>query len=347
MALVVALAGCEHSGPFSPGDYGSGEPFAAGSPRRLTFNLGDDRSPTWLPDESGLWYSFQRLDRRDRDRCLGRLPPDGGRLLQTVCDRLPAADDSTDALTEPAVDVSRRIAYVATSSPVGDVAPRSSALVLGTVADPTRSRVLATLPYYGPDGLFRESVSHVRWLGGDTLVYVAEHLAYRAPCKGCPLDTLRTGVEVALLDAGAASPLPEVVPGTPDASSVAVGQTADVIYYTLGGDARVFRHVLSAGAASVVHDFGAAGIARDVQVVGTRLIAVVGGTVSFAYDSLLGYSVQRDAGGFLYSVDLVTGTETVLGGAAFRHPALSPSGKRVVAELESGGTADLWEFDLP
>ncbi len=357
LSLALALAGCGHTAPFPPGDYGSDQPFAPGSPRRITLNLGDDRAPAWLPDESGLLYSFQRLDRPDRDRCLGLLPPDGGRLLRTICDRLPAADDSTDALTEPAADAAGRLAYVVMSSRMDDVQPRATALVLGTLADPTTTRVLVTFPYLGADGAFREGASHVRWLGGgggggDTLIYLAEHVGYLAPCRGCPLDTLRTGIEIALLDAGAASPVPEVVPGTSQASSVAAGETPDVIYYTLGGDSRVWRRALSAGTDAMVHDFGAAGIARDVQVAGSRLVAVVGGTVAFAYDSLLRYDVQRDGGGFLYMVDLGTGAETVLPGAggagsAFRHPALSPSGKRVVAELVSGGTADLWEFDLP
>ncbi len=353
-ALFLALAGCGHTAPFPPGDYGSDQPFAPGSPRRITLNLGDDRAPVWLPDESGLLYSFQRLDRADRDRCLGVLPPDGGRLEQTICVRRPAADDSTDVLSDPAVDGGGRLLYTATSSGPTDVAPRASALLLATLADPATARALVTLPYIGADGTFREGVSHVAWLG-DSLVYVAEHIAYRAPCKGCPLDTLRTGVEIVRLDV--ASGVAEVLPGTGDASSVAPGGTPDVIYYTLGGDSRVVRRVLSAGTTSMVHDFGAAGIARDVQVAGSRLVAVVGGTVAFAYDSLLGYDVQRDGGGFLYMVDLGTGAETVLPGAggagsAFRHPALSPSGKRVVAELVSGGargggTADLWEFDLP
>src|SRR5436309_1960365 len=187
--LALALTGCGHSQPFRPGDYGSGQPFVPGSPRRVTYNIGDDRAPAWLPDESGFLYSFQRVDRPDRDYCLGLLPP-----------------------------------------------------------------------------------------------------------------------------AGAASPAPPAVPATLYASSVAPGGTADVIFFTLGGDSRVFRRVRSGATDSVVHDFGAAGIARDVQVAGTRLVAVVGGTISFAYDSLLGYAVQRDAGGFLYLVDLETGAETVLPG---------------------------------
>src|SRR5437879_277497 len=157
VGLALALASCGHSASFVAPGTGSDRPFAGGSPQRLTFNLGDDRAPAWLPDGSGLVYSFQRLDRPARDRCLGLLPPDVGRL-----------------------------------------------------------------------GLSGNAAS----------------LA--------------------------------VIPGTRFASSVAAGESADIIYYTLGGDSRVYRRVLSSGSVSVAHDFGG-GIARDVQVVGSRLIAVVGG----------------------------------------------------------------------
>jgi len=98
---------------------------------------------------------------------------------------------------------------------------------------------------------------------------------------------------------------------------------------------------------SVAHDFGS-GIVRDVQVVGARLIAVVGGDVSFAFDSVLGYPIQRDRGGPLVLVDLASGAETVLPGnaLAFRRPALAPSATRLVAEAVAN-VADLWMFDLP
>jgi len=126
------------------------------------------------------------------------------------------------------------------------------------------------------------------------------------------------------------------------------GESADFIFYTLGGDSRVYRRGLSTGEVAVAHDFAAAGIARDVHVVGNRLVAVVGGDVSFAYDSVLGYDVQRDRGGSLYLVDFTTGAETPLPGGTppLRRPALSPSGKRVVAEAAAAGVADLWMFDL-
>src|SRR5256885_8825838 len=89
LALLLFL-GCDHGTPFATGTYGSDQPFTAGSPRRLTYNLGQDRAPAWLPDESGIVYSFERTDRPDRDRCLGILPPEGGQRVSTICDVVPA-----------------------------------------------------------------------------------------------------------------------------------------------------------------------------------------------------------------------------------------------------------------
>jgi len=345
LLLAGALAGCGHSGPFTPGDYGSDHPFAAGSPARLTYNRGDDRTPAWLPDGSAIVYSLQRLDRSDHDRCLALLPPGGGSVIREICNRDPAADGTTDAYDEPAPAPDGRLAYQRANSFPGAVVPDSAALVIASLADPLSARVLRTLPYAGADGRVRTHAYQLQWLGASSLVYVAQAATYPRPCSGCAPDTVRSGLEVARIDL--ANPAPQGVPNTPYASSVAAGETADVIYYTLGGDSRVYRRVLSTGADAVVHDFGA--IARDVAVRGDVLVAVVGGTVSFAYDSVLGYPVQRDAGGPLYALRLSTGAVSALPtlGASYRRPAISPSGTRLVAEQVSGASVDLWLFDVP
>jgi hypothetical protein len=349
LAVAAALGACGHSLPFTTADTGSNQPFGGGSPRRVTYNLGENRAPAWLPDESGFWYSFERTDRPDRDRCLALLPPDGGRIVQTVCDRVPAAADSTDVLSEPGPASDGRLAYLIASSLTTDVAPRSAALMLAPLADPTSARVLKALPYFGPDGMPRDRVTHLRWLGSDAIVFVGERVGYPRPCRYCPLDTVATGAEIGRFDLSGSSPGLTVVPRTQFASSVASGESPDVIYYTLAGDSRVLRRVLSSGADSVVHDFGVAGIARDVHVVGRRLVTVVGGAVRFGYDSLLGYPVQRDGGGTLHLLDLATGADAVLPGGLllFRRPAVSPSGRRLVVEAVAGHSADLWVFDLP
>jgi len=347
--LLLSLLGCEHAAPFGAESYGSNHPFQAGSPHRLTYNPGQDRAPAWLPDESGIVYSFERTDRPDRDRCLGILPPEGGQRISTICDVVPAADDSTDVFTEPATDAAGRLVYFTTSSLIRALTPASAALLLSSRAGPPTVRTLVTFPYYASDTAPRHGAAQLRWLGTDALVYVAERIGYEGHCKGCPLDSVRTGVAIDRLDLNQTPPHVDVLPGTRFASSVAVGATSDVIYYTLGGDSRVFRRILSLGTDSTVFDFGGSGIARDVQVIGSRLVAVVGGNVSFGFDPTLGYTVQRDSGGPVHVVDLSTGADSILtpGSPAWRHPALSPSGKRLVVEAYANGTSDLWEFDLP
>jgi hypothetical protein len=116
---------------------------------------------------------------------------------------------------------------------------------------------------------------------------------------------------------------------------VSPGTTQDEVYFTLGGDSRVYRKQLSTGDVTVVHDFGAAGFARDVHVVGNRMAAVVGGRVAFAVDPSLG-PTQWDSGGVIHVVNLQDGDDMILeapGPGLSRRPQLSPSGTAVLAEV--------------
>jgi len=126
---------------------------------------------------------------------------------------------------------------------------------------------------------------------------------------------------------------PQRIPGTENASGVSPGATADQIYYTVSGDSRVYRRTLSTGVIDVAHDFGAAGLARDVHVVGNRMAAVVGGRVSYGIDPLFG-PTQWDSGGGVHVVDLQSGADVTLDGPGlFRRPQLSPSGAGLVVEV--------------
>jgi hypothetical protein len=266
-----------------------------------------------------------------------------------TCDPRSALSDSTFILTEPAPASDGRLAYVLVFSGPTERASHATVL-LGTLADPTVAQPLVVFPFITPDTVRHDEASQLRWLDSGSLVYLALRVGYDS---GHSRDTVRTGVDVVKLDLGGATPSITVVPGTRDASSLAVTASPDTIYFTLGGDSRVFRRALSSGIVSVLFDFGAGLIARDVQVSGNRLVAVVGGAASFGYDSLLNYNVQRDGGGPLHLVDLATGHDSVLPGStdgippSFRRPVLAPSGKRLVAEVVTGTVADLWMVDLP
>jgi hypothetical protein len=61
--LMLLAAACDHTSPFRPEPPAPAPPFSSFFPRRLSFNVGDDRTPAWLPDGSGILYSSERQDR--------------------------------------------------------------------------------------------------------------------------------------------------------------------------------------------------------------------------------------------------------------------------------------------
>ena len=364
--MVAAGVACSHSEPFASRPYTTDGPFSGAIPHRITFNPGDDRTPTWLPDGSGILYSSEREDRRDHDRCIAQLPPDGGTVVRYLCETDPIQDDSTNVYESASVAPDGRMLFFETTGWIGQHKGPEGGIMLSTVNDPQQATRLRRVPYPGPSGRQHSSLRLIRWLSPKTAVYLGERLFYEGSTF-LP-DTFITGQEVVRLDLGGAAPGFAMVPGTDYASSVALSGEPGVIYYTLGGDSKVYRQELSSGSVTVVHDFGLAGIARDVQVNVNVLVAVVGGSVLFRNESANGW-VQRDEGGELHIMDRASGSETVFTGrepafapdsVLFRHPELSPDGAHLVVEVtpwapvhafpQSGFTAlnhraDLWIFE--
>jgi WD40 repeat protein len=354
MPLLLLLLGvaCGHDAALTPGVYPPGRPFNSGPLVRLTFNPGADLDPVWLPDGSGVLYTRERTDRSDLDRCLSLLPPGGGTIARDICDRVPAADDSVDAFTAAAVSPAGRIAYIRATAPLTlgwPKAPLAAQLVVASWEEPSAAQALRSVPFPGPSGTALQGVSQVRWLGDTSLVFIGAVVDYVAVCPGCTLiDTLATGHEIVRLDFGGPAVVLSMLPGSDQASSAATAG-ADTVYFTRNGDSRVLRLQLSTGTVAVVHDFGSGAIARDAQVAAGRLLAVVGGKVSFAFDTSLGATVQRDSGGPLVLVEPSSGVETQLTDPndRYRHPALAPDGRHVVAERLSGRTTDLYLLEIP
>jgi hypothetical protein len=322
------MAGCGHSEPFGSTPYGSDAPFDPSPPVRLTFNPLADRGAAWLPDGSGILYSAQQEGRSDHDLCLTLLPPTGGRQLRLDCDFTGYGADSLNAIESPAPAADGRLAFVEASGDPDGVVPNFAAIAVAPTLDPRGATVARSLPYAIPGEPTHVVAQQLEWLDAGHLVYVAGGRTFNTLTR----DTVISNLAVALLDLGAGG-LPTVVPGTTYASGVSAGPQAGEIYYTLGGDTRVYRRVLATGDVSVVHDFGVAGIARDIQIAGTRMTAVVGGRVAFVNDPALG-PTQFDSGGVVHVVDLSTGADQAIDHPElmFRRPALSPGGDRVVVE---------------
>jgi WD40 repeat protein len=331
--VLLAVVACDHPTPPEPGNYGPQGPFDPAFPRQLTFNPGQNLTPAWLPDGSGIIYQFQRLDEADFDRCLGILPPEGGVRRAEICNTNPKSGDSTDAYGAPAVSAGARLFYTRASDfwRLHNAAPEYQSVVVAPLATPLLVDSVRNLPYaVTPGGTMHYGITDVRWLGDSAVIYVAELVVYGS-CSRCQ-DTLRTGLELARMDLRGAPGTVVSIPGTDSASSVALG-AGDTIFYTVAGDSRVLRRTLGTGDTATVWDFGAAGVARDVVARGRMLYAVVGGVVAYAHDPSFG-PVQRDSGGVIYAVDRGMATDVPIADAArlYRHIALSPDGKRIVAE---------------
>jgi hypothetical protein len=304
-------------------------------PVRLTFAPLQDLTPAWLPDQSGLVYSYERPDSSpDGDRCLGILPPDGGTRRLSKCFPTDLAHDSAEALGEPALSPGGRLAWVEAHSERDGLVPDNTTIRIGTLQRGDTGVIVRSFPYQSPSGAVHLTATHLGWLGEDTLLYVGSDVFYGAACQGCKTDTIVVGREIVQLDLTVTPPQLSIVPNSATATGVWPAADGSAIYYTLGGDGRVFHRALATGAVTTLFDFTSLGIARDPSAVGSSLVAVVGGRVTFNPASPLYGPFQSDSGGFLYHVDLGTGAVSPLGlpGLLLRRPALSPSGDRIAAE---------------
>jgi len=325
---LAGLAACEHAQPFNAVSGEPNVPFDTTFPRQLTFSASADLEPSWLPDGSGIIYTFAR-GTPDNDRCLAILPAKGGHQLRTMCPTPVANDaDSANTLWEPAVGPGGVLAYVRESSLPGDLAPKSRELVVASLDAPDPGRAVVSFPYLGSDGQFRDDASHLHWQGGDTLVYLAEQVNYIT--NGVHADTVTIPLEIVRVDLTGASPVRTVVPGTANAMSLTVDSSGALIY-TLLGDTHVYRLPRAGGAAAVLYDFGSAGVPSEVQVSGKVLVAMIGGSLITA---TVGDTV-------------VTSIPSPNTAQQVRRPALSPSGARVVIELGGSRPADLWLLQVP
>jgi len=336
--------------------FGTVDPPFTGTPTAITLSAGADLWPTWLPDGAGILYTAEQLDRPDRDWCLAVLPPTGGRITRTICDNTLAGLDSVETYQSAAPSPDERVLFVRSSGRLGESGAtaeraRSRALMLGSLRGPLGARQLFSIPFTITGGRTYTGLSRINWVGPSTIVYRGDFLGLVCLIQvpNCPQAFVQSGLGIIrqLLDDPSTR---EVLPGTDYASSAWVGDDGDTLYYTLGGDSRVYRMVLSTLTASVVYDFGAAGIARDVQVRGTRLVAVVGGpAVSYGFNASVATNIQIDTlGGDIHVVDLLAGTDTTISaGRLFRHLALSPAGDRLLAESRNGEQVDLYLFDVP
>jgi Tol biopolymer transport system component len=334
------LTSCEHTEPFRPDEGGNAGPLFPASITRLTYSLGEDVIPAWLPDGSAFVYTAERRDRADHDRCLAFMPDSGGTITRYAC-KTVAADDSINVFDQAAI-LGDSIAYVRASTErfLQGIGPDGQDLVVAPLADPNAVRVLQQIPFTTPWGATYDAISNVAWVGrsGQQLAFIGERVTYPRSCSSCKPDTVRTGVGLVIAAVAGATLALTRMPDGDSATSLAVSADGDTIYFTKVNDTRVFRRVLTAGQTDTLLDF-VTGVARDVTASGGLLAAVVGGSVPSPTSPDRGGSLMLVSGGGPVQI----GDSSVL----FRRPALSPSGDRlVVSALTGSPNPDLWLFDF-
>ncbi len=333
LALLLLVAACDHGAPFTPTVPTEPGPFAPGVTARLTFNGADDRTASWLPDGSAFIYSSEELESPDdHDRCLRVMPAAGGSVIRSICEKRPGHQDSTDVFQSAAVSPGGRLLYLRAVSRIGNQKSPRMELALGTLETPVPATALTPVPYFASSGKTHGLIASPAWLDDDHFVYLAQYLWYQG--STFMPDTFSTGLEIVHGTVSGEGATLTVVPGTEEASSVAVGDQPGTVIATFGGDSRVYRVDLSTGARTEIWDFGAAGIARDAHLAAGKLVAIVGRSVLYQFEDAHEMFVQRDEGGDLHVVDLGSGETRVFAyvETLFRRPALSPDGSRVVVE---------------
>jgi hypothetical protein len=336
LAGLLLLAACEHSSAPAGGSWGEEGPFQPGDPVQLTYSEGSDRTPQWGNHPADVLYAFDDIRTTGSDRlgCVGAIPALGGTRTFQTCPIVPGS--GTGSLTWPAEREDGTLAYHRTWISGFMTLAELVRLPTGEGAAPVR---LLPVPFFEPNaGKSMQGVANLQWLGRDSLIFIGQGVVHSLN------DNVESGFEIVLLAAAEGTSGVSGLPGTTWASSLALGATTDTVYFTLGGDSLVYRRVRSTGATDTVANFGALGIARGVQVRAGRVVAVVGGDVTWGPHESLGMA-QYDEGGPIYFVDLGAGIPTPAGQPYDRYftPALAPDGSAVIAAQ----FGDLWRIALP
>lgn len=334
---LLLLAACGHSEPFDVPSDGLDGPLIPGNPVRLTYADLGATAPTWTPDGTSVVYSYVRRGGGptvSSERCIGILPATGGTITREICSRSVFFTQAGDSFDWPAVSPDSQLAFHHVGQPAGASAA-VDALLLAPLSDPTAIRPLRSFPFQGPDA-FYVGLSSLRWLGASRLAFVGTAEEIYEPCPppgACDPVLVPYGRNIMQIDPSAPGAV-SVVPGTLFATSVSAGTSADEIYFTLAGDSRVLRELLSTGEIGVVHDFAPEGIARDVHYADGNLVVVVAGHVRVLSDDIGPLQID-DQGGLLRVVNLGSGAVTDPAAPSqmwFRHPTLSPGGAAIAAE---------------
>ncbi len=184
---TVLVSGCGHAEPFGSTPERNEGPLIPGSPAQITHNVFQDVHPSWLPDGSGILYTFQKSPVENRDQCLAILPPDGGTRLAELCSTSVGHLDSTEVYGSSSVSTTGQLAYSYAQSTPFQLAPDVTQLRVAPLTDPQDFTVVHTMPL-DVEGTKVDGIGDLHWLSDTRLVYLAQSIIYTSQ-GGASRDT--------------------------------------------------------------------------------------------------------------------------------------------------------------
>lgn len=343
--FLLACIACGQAEPFTDPDFTEPGPFDPTPPVRLTYNPGPDVQPAFLQGGE-IVFGFSRPGEFNEDQCLGALPNQGGTTLAESCPRTAGSRDSTERYGEARPLTADTVALVYASRLVGRRVDDNAWIGTAPWRSATEFTPRLRFPFLAPSGRLQFTPTHLSVTAPGLVAYLATESASACPGFVFPCDfpleqvLITYGREVGQVEL-ASTNAPQVLSGTDYVTSIAAGRSPGAILFTLPEDVRIYERDAS-GAVTTVATVPGFGAARDPTLAGSRLVSVVGGSLSY-YALPDGTVVQVAGSGDLVLTDLLTGSSSVVATGGWSRPSLSADARQLVAVR--GG--DIYRFDLP
>jgi hypothetical protein len=327
--LLAVTLGCGHEDPWSAAPPRPLGPATTTLPRRLTFNVGDDRAPSLWADGSVI--AFARFDPVASPKpCIAYLPAAGGTLVDMHCPPAPSAADTFEStwgspVLSPGGD---RIAFLwQRAGSAAELAPWTSELVIAPRSTPRSPTTSVTLIRFLPEG-FVTSMTEPAWRDAGTIRLLAAYDSiWKVKGGGAERFTDSARVVRRLVDVDIATGTLTPVAGGD--SGIAWAPRGSDGFWLARSGGRLFE--VSAGVPVERGVFSAT--VTDLAEVSGRVVAATGDTLVEWLDPVSGVRGQIAMRGPTYRVA----------------PA---GGRRFVAEVERGivlfgSMANLWLYEVP
>jgi hypothetical protein len=330
LLLLVAAAGCGHSDPFATDPPDPLGPSSSEVPRQLTFNAGDDRSPTVTG--SAAAYSRRVPGAPHGAACIAILPAEGGTLTAEFCPPEPsAADTFVSNWMEPALSPDgTRLAYVwRRSAPVSYLGAWSHDLAVAAADAPGTPIMTRSLVLHLADGRFANTAMELRWTDDTTVRYLAAFESiYKVKDGGASRYTDTTLLPYVLMEMNARTSASRAVPGA-DTVSAYADDGAGGTWVARGGVRLV--HLGADGTPTPAPDLPFAPTDLDLL---DGLLVVAGGLAQIAFgDPAVGSWQLLDAPGPVFRIT--------------RGPDRSVVAEVERGEVPFGAPANLWLLPVP